>query len=103
MDGTVLAQSIFPSLVALTGTALGFYFGSQTGGGPPSGEDGNVAPLPICNLSRRGTRGNRQRGIELIAISLIRTKYVQAPFVFSALQVIVGALVFAAGTLIGSA
>ncbi|SRR6266567_1433469 len=31
LDGTVITQSIFPSLVALAGTALGFYFGSQTG------------------------------------------------------------------------
>jgi hypothetical protein len=30
LEGTVLTQSIFPSLVALAGTALGFYFGSQT-------------------------------------------------------------------------
>lgn len=30
LEGTVLSQSIFPSLVALAGTALGFYFGSQT-------------------------------------------------------------------------
>jgi hypothetical protein len=30
LEGTVLAQSIFPSLIALAGTALGFYFGSQT-------------------------------------------------------------------------
>jgi hypothetical protein len=30
LDGTVLTQSIFPSLIALAGTALGFYFGSQT-------------------------------------------------------------------------
>lgn len=29
IDGSVLTQSIFPSLVALAGTALGFYFGSQ--------------------------------------------------------------------------
>lgn len=29
LEGSTLAQSIFPSLVALTGTALGFYFGSQ--------------------------------------------------------------------------
>ena len=29
LDGTVLTQSIFPSLIALAGTALGFYFGSQ--------------------------------------------------------------------------
>jgi hypothetical protein len=40
VDGTVITQSIFPSLVALAGTALGFYFGSSTKstdtGGPPS-------------------------------------------------------------------
>ena len=29
LEGTVLTQSIFPSLIALAGTALGFYFGSQ--------------------------------------------------------------------------
>jgi hypothetical protein len=56
LDGTVLTQSIFPSLVALAGTALGFYFGSQTAkesakqstdstgdegnGGSPSGKSG---------------------------------------------------------------
>jgi hypothetical protein len=31
LDGSVITQSIFPSLIALAGTALGFYFGSQTG------------------------------------------------------------------------
>lgn len=30
LDGSAITQSIFPSLVALAGTALGFYFGSQT-------------------------------------------------------------------------
>jgi hypothetical protein len=30
LDGTVLTQSVFPSLIALAGTALGFYFGSQS-------------------------------------------------------------------------
>ena len=30
LEGSVLSQSIFPSLIALAGTALGFYFGSQT-------------------------------------------------------------------------
>ena len=30
LDGTVITQSIFPSLIALAGTALGFYFGSQS-------------------------------------------------------------------------
>jgi len=30
LEGTVLTQSVFPSLIALAGTALGFYFGSQS-------------------------------------------------------------------------
>jgi len=30
VNSDVLTQSIFPSLVTLTGTALGFYFGAQT-------------------------------------------------------------------------
>jgi hypothetical protein len=33
LEGTVLTQSIFPSLIALAGTALGFYFGSQANNG----------------------------------------------------------------------
>jgi hypothetical protein len=36
LEGSVLAQSIFPSLIALTGTALGFYFGSQVAAAPKS-------------------------------------------------------------------
>ena len=35
LDGSVLSQSIFPSLIALAGTALGFYFGT----GQPSGSN----------------------------------------------------------------
>ena len=42
--------------------------------------------------------------VELLAISVIRNKYMDTPFVSAALQVILGgALVFAAGILIGSA
>src|SRR6266849_8700200 len=40
LDGSAITQSIFPSLVALAGTALGFYFGSQNnqaGGAAQSG------------------------------------------------------------------
>ncbi len=29
INGSVLTESVFPSLIALAGTALGFYFGSQ--------------------------------------------------------------------------
>jgi hypothetical protein len=59
LDGTVLTQSIFPSLIALAGTALGFYFGSQQagqtggpttpGGEPPGGTQppANIPPVII--------------------------------------------------------
>jgi hypothetical protein len=36
LDGAMIAQSVFPSLVTLAGTALGFYFGSQTTGSASS-------------------------------------------------------------------
>lgn len=36
LDGLVLTQSIFPSLVGLAGTALGFYFGAETRSGSSS-------------------------------------------------------------------
>jgi hypothetical protein len=52
LDGTVLTQSVFPSLIALAGTALGFYFGSQSNGtstGRPS------PPAPTTTQSRAGT------------------------------------------------
>jgi hypothetical protein len=39
LEGSVITQSIFPSVIALAGTALGFYFGSQ------SGKNGN-SPVP---------------------------------------------------------
>jgi hypothetical protein len=42
--------------------------------------------------------------VELVAISWIRTKYMDTPFLQAAFQIVVGgALVFAAGILIGSA
>lgn len=44
LDGTVITQSIFPSLVALAGTALGFYFGSQSGKNSDSGAPRPLAP-----------------------------------------------------------
>jgi hypothetical protein len=44
LDGTVLTQSIFPSLVALAGTALGFYFGSQTAKESAKTPDSTAAP-----------------------------------------------------------
>lgn len=44
LEGTVITQSIFPSLIALAGTALGFYFGSQAG--KPSDSGGQLVPTP---------------------------------------------------------
>jgi hypothetical protein len=41
VEGTVITQSIFPSLIALAGTALGFYFGSQSGKSSGSAGAGN--------------------------------------------------------------
>lgn len=44
LDGTLLAQSVFPSLVTLAGTALGFYFGSHTGRGTDDKSAGENPP-----------------------------------------------------------
>jgi hypothetical protein len=49
LEGTVITQSIFPSLIALAGTALGFYFGSQSGK--------NAEPSPVSNGSSAGAAG----------------------------------------------
>jgi hypothetical protein len=43
LEGTVVTQSIFPSLVALAGTALGFYFGSST----KASDSGAVTTNPL--------------------------------------------------------
>jgi hypothetical protein len=62
LDGTVLTQSIFPSLVALAGTALGFYFGSQTAKesarGPDSSPGPSPAPVPAAPAGANAGRGN---------------------------------------------
>jgi len=44
LEGTVLTQSVFPSLIALAGTALGFYFGSQTHNGGTADAGKPVSP-----------------------------------------------------------
>jgi hypothetical protein len=44
LEGALLVQSIFPSLVTLAGTALGFYFGSQSGRSGSSGASGSQPP-----------------------------------------------------------
>ena len=61
LDGTVITQSIFPSLVALAGTALGFYFGSQSGknsdSGAPNGNSGGAGPRPLTAVAGAGGGG----------------------------------------------
>ena len=46
LEGSVLSQSIFPSLIALAGTALGFYFGSQTSSGTSASVGAASPPSP---------------------------------------------------------
>lgn len=45
LEGTVLTQSVFPSLIALAGTALGFYFGAEAAksyGGARNGDSSRI-------------------------------------------------------------
>jgi hypothetical protein len=56
LDGTVITQSIFPSLIALAGTALGFYFGSQTAKNSDSTNSPKSQPLVFAPASSSGTR-----------------------------------------------
>jgi hypothetical protein len=49
LDGTVITQSIFPSLVALAGTALGFYFGSSA-----KSADSETAPMGVAGGAASG-------------------------------------------------
>ena len=84
---------------------------ARRAGGPRRGlrpdDDGRrarpCAALPhpaFLRGDRAGLRGGR---VELAAISWIRTRYMDTPFLQAAFQVVVGgALVFAAGILIGS-
>lgn len=63
LDGTVLTQSIFPSLVALAGTALGFYFGSQTakesGSSPGAAATNGTASTGDTQSGDRSSAGTR--------------------------------------------
>ncbi len=55
LDSTALTQSIFPPVIALVGTALGFYFGTQAGqnaaqgGQSGSGQGSNTGTPPRKN------------------------------------------------------
>ena len=60
LEGTVLTQSIFPSLVALAGTALGFYFGSQKGSNS-TGAGTNGSSAGTANAAPGNTDGAGQQ------------------------------------------
>jgi VIT1/CCC1 family predicted Fe2+/Mn2+ transporter len=88
----------------LTGRGHPIGRGAITGGMTFVGGVGHALPFLIANLTVALTLAYIVVGIELIAISLIRTKYFGARFILSAIQVVVGgALVFVAGVLIGNA
>lgn len=90
--------------------------GSLTGRGKPllrgvvcglmttAGGIGHTMPYLISNFYSATAVAGIVVGIELLAISWIRNKYMDTPFLSAAFQVIVGGvLVFLAGILIGSA
>ena len=61
LDGTVITQSIFPSLVALAGTALGFYFGSQSAKPSDSGLPSGRASGPERKAEGSGTAAGARK------------------------------------------
>lgn len=88
----------------LTGRGLPWMRGLITGGMTFVGGVGHTLPFLIPNINLALSFAYVVVVIELIAISLIRTRYFNAPFILSAIQVIVGgALVFGTGIVIGSA
>jgi erythrin-vacuolar iron transport family protein len=88
----------------LTGRGHPIQRGAITGGMTFVGGIGHALPFLIPNIHVALIFAYLVVGIELIVIALIRTKYFGSKFILSAIQVIVGgALVFAAGALIGSA
>jgi VIT1/CCC1 family predicted Fe2+/Mn2+ transporter len=89
---------------ALTGRGHPVARGAITGGMTFVGGAGHTLPFLAPNLHLALILAYIVVGAELLAIAVIRTRYFKARFLLSALQVIVGgALVFAAGVLIGNA
>jgi hypothetical protein len=88
----------------LTGRGHPIHRGVITGGMTFVGGIGHALPFLIPDIHIALTLAYLVVGLELVTIALIRTKYFGSKFILSAIQVIVGgALVFAAGALIGSA
>ena len=88
----------------LTGRGHPIGRGAITGGMTFVGGVGHALPFIIADIHVALIVAYLVVGVELIAIALIRTKYFGARFILSVIQVVVGgALVFAAGALIGNA
>lgn len=88
----------------LTGRGHPWARGAITGGMTFVGGVGHALPFLIPNFHLALIIAYLVVGVELITIAFIRTKFFGARFMLSVLQVVVGgALVFAAGVLIGSA
>ena len=89
---------------ALTGRGHPFVRGAITGGATFMGGILHTLPFLLPHLSAALYLAYLIVGIELVAIAAIRYRYFRMNFMLSVLQVIVGgALVFAAGVLIGHA
>ena len=87
----------------LTGRGNPFLRGGITGFMTAVGGIMHTLPFLIGNLQLALTLAYAVVGCELIAISYVRYRYFASSFLISAVEVIVGgALVFAAGVLIGS-
>lgn len=88
----------------LTGRGHPIGRGAITGGMTFVGGVGHALPFLIADIHVALIVAYLVVGVELIAIALIRTKYFGTKFILSVIQIVVGgALVFAAGALIGSA
>jgi rubrerythrin len=88
---------------SLTGRGAPVVRGAVTGMMTAIGGLGHALPYLIPHFYVATTVAFIVVAIELIAISLIRTRYMDTPFLQAAFQVVVGgALVFAAGILIGN-
>ena len=89
---------------SLTGRGAPLIRGTVTGLMTTIGGLGHSLPYLIPNFWLATAIAFAVVVVELVAISWIRTKYMDTPFLQAAFQIVVGgALVFAAGILIGSA
>jgi VIT1/CCC1 family predicted Fe2+/Mn2+ transporter len=87
----------------LTGRGTPVIRGAITGGMTFVGGAGHTLPFLVPSLHLALVLAYIVVGVELVAIAVVRTVYMRARFLASVVQVVVGgALVFAAGVLIGS-